>query len=125
MQRLLIKPTKSTPEIIFDPDRGTFSIYGASYPENAYAFYTPIIDWLDNFIKDEVNNEVDLTVKLQYYDTSSSKCLLVIFEKLEAFHLNGNRVNVKWLYDKDDYDSFESAEELFLGLSLPRKFIEE
>ncbi len=125
MERLLIKPTKCTPEIVFDPEKGAFSIYGASYPENAYEFYTPIIDWIDNFIKNEKDKNVELNVKMQYFDTSSSKCLLIILEKLESFHKNNNKVNVNWLYHEDDFDSLESAEELFIGLKLPHRFIKE
>jgi len=123
MERLIIRPTKSTPEVVFDPEKGVFSIYGSSYPENAYDFYIPIIDWVDNFVNENPSNELEVNVKMQYFDTSSSKCLLVIFEKLESYHKKGNIVNVNWLYDEDDHDSIESAEELFTGLNLPRRII--
>jgi len=125
MKRFTIKPTKSTPEVVFDPEKGVFSIYGSSYPENAYDFYTPIIDWVDKFVKKNPINDLVVNVKMQYFDTSSSKCLLVIFEKLEVYHKKGNKVNVNWLYDEDDYDSIESAEELFIGLDISRRFIME
>ncbi len=127
MKILDIKCTKCTPEILFNPENGEFSINGDSYPENAYDFYKPAIDWLDKFIEEKDRKDLVLNIKIKYFDTTSSKCLLEIFEKLEKHLKKGNKVNINWLYNikEEDYDSIESIEELFIGMDLPYKFIKE
>ncbi len=127
MKKLITKPTKCTPEIFFDPEKGVFNIFGDSYPENAYEFYNPVINWIDNFVKQKNQVDIELSIKIQYFDTSSSKCLSVILEKLEAYYKQGNKVNVNWLYNIDEEDNYslQNVEELFIGLNLPYRFIKK
>lgn len=124
MKRLAIKHTRCTPEILFDPVKGTLDISGSSYPENSFEFYKPVIEWIDNFVKNK-QNEVELNVKMKYFDSTSSKFLIIIFEKFELLYSNGNKVKINWLYDEEDPDNLESAEELFIGINVPYQFIKK
>ncbi|GEM_PF-101254 len=126
MENLIIKPTKYTPEINFDEKKGVFKINGASYPENAHKFFKPVIKWINDFVKTN-NKEIVFYIKMKYYDTSSSKYLIEIFENIEAYYKKGNKVIIRWLYneDEEDLDSIENSKELFFGLSLPVEFIKE
>ena len=51
MENLFIAATATSPEIDFRFDQQWLSLRGESYPENAAAFYAPIIEqlnaWLD------------------------------------------------------------------------------
>ncbi len=122
MKSLTIESTRCTPEILFDPGKGIYSISGSSYPENSFEFYKPIIEWVDSFVKNN-QNEVELNVQMKYFDSTSSKFLIIIFEKFEIFHRKGPQVIINSLYDEEDLDDLENAEELFIGIKVPYRFI--
>ncbi|HKL39026.1 MAG TPA: DUF1987 domain-containing protein, partial [Cryomorphaceae bacterium] len=73
-------------------------------------FYKPLIDWLDAYSN---GNEEGLTLKmeLEYFNTSSSKCILDVFKKLENISKQGKSVSVKWHYEEDDEDMLEAGED--------------
>src|SRR5690554_1544242 len=99
MDKLTIAGTKSTPEIQFDPELGTLSISGQSYPENAYKFYEPLLDWLEQYLqiaKDQTTILIDL--HLPYINTSSTKCFMIFLEKLDEAYLCGKKVQIQWKY---------------------------
>ena len=83
MEPILIEGTPKTPTIKFDASTGVFEIKGRSIPENSVEFYKPLIDWLDLY-KDTPNNKTVVNIKLEYFNTRSSKCILAVFQRLEA-----------------------------------------
>jgi hypothetical protein len=93
MERLIIEQTKATPHINFDPDQGVLSIKGQSYPENAFKFYETVLQWLDQYFK-EVATEKVITVEfgMPYINTSSSKCIMMLLEKLEEAVCAGKKL---------------------------------
>lgn len=115
---LIINDTDKTPKISFQPGSGIFEIEGASIPEDTLEFYKPIFVWLDNYLNDPASVTI-LTVKLKFFNTSSSKCLYTIFRKLEALHQSGKSIKVMWCYTLDDTDMFESGQDFKNLLSLP------
>jgi hypothetical protein len=110
MDSIKIDGTPKTPTISFDGESGELVIKGRSIPENSIDFYKPLIDWLDRYIGN-AGEEVVLKMELEYFNTSSSKCILDIFKKLEAIKNNGKRVVVKWHYEEDDEDMLEAGED--------------
>ena len=48
MHQLYIQGTENTPEVNFSPESGIFNIVGKSIPEDADAFYKPILEWFDD-----------------------------------------------------------------------------
>lgn len=115
-----IEPTRSTPEVHFDPANHVLSIRGQSYPENAYAFYEPLLRWLDEYLA-HVQSEtiVEIELQLPYINTTSTKCFLMMLEKLDEAYRQGKRVAVRWQYDSDNESELECAEEFKEDLSLP------
>ena len=120
MKPIRIAPTRSTPEVHFDPANHVLSIRGQSYPENAYAFYEPLLRWLDEYLA-HVRNEtiVEIELQLPYINTTSTKCFLMILEKLDDAYRQGKRIMVRWQYDIDNESELECAEEFKEDLSLP------
>jgi hypothetical protein len=112
VERLLIEATKSTPTVDFNPVRKQLTIRGESYPENSFQFYEPILQWLDSFLRlTAPEGPIVLDLQLSYINTSSSKCLMMILEKLEEAKTAGHRVNVNWYYDPENENELECAEE--------------
>ena len=120
MERLFIEQTKSTPAIDFDAVQKKLAIRGESYPENAFQFYEPVLAWLDDFLSGaETAPPIQMNLNLPYFNTSSSKCIMMILEKLAEAHENGKPVVVNWFYDRDNESELECAEEFKEFVDLP------
>ncbi len=98
------------PGIILDKERGIYTMSGKACPEDPVEFYQPIFDWLDNYIENP-SDEMIFQFKMIYYNTATSKVLMMILQKLEEVADNGTPVKVKWYYPEDDEDMFEAGED--------------
>lgn len=121
MEKIQIKRTKVSPEILLDPETGYAEIAGESYPENSVSFYSPVMEWLTGTM--EAKKTIEFNFKLDYFNTSSSKCILDILTKLEKYHGEGGKVIVKWHYNEDDDDMLEAGEDFSADLTLPFELI--
>ncbi len=110
MENLKIEGTLKTPSIDFDKDSGVLRISGRSIPENSIDFYKPLIDWIDRYALDPAD-QTQVHVQLEYFNTSSSKCILDVFKKLESVKHSGKPITVKWHYEEDDEDMLEAGED--------------
>ena len=111
METIVREGTPKTPYVRLDGEKGIIEIKGRSIPENSIEFYKPLIDWLEEYGSD-VSSDTAVNVQLEYFNTSSSKCILDIFKKLESIFKKGQKVEVNWYYEEDDEDMFEAGEEL-------------
>lgn len=118
MKRLQIEKTKYTVKVDFNPETGELEIEGASYPENASDFYQPIFDWIREYAAAGAK-EVVLNLRLNYLNTSSTKCMLDIIDILEEYHRAGGAVNVNWYYAEDDEDILETGQEFAEDTEVP------
>ena len=94
---------------------------GRSIPENSIEFYKPLIEWLESY-SESPNSTTVLSVQLEYFNTSSSKCILDVFKKLES--ISGSEITVKWHYEEDDEDMLEAGEDYEAIIDLPFEMIE-
>ncbi|GAB4395491.1 MAG: DUF1987 domain-containing protein [Microscillaceae bacterium] len=108
MENIKLEGTGRTPEIDFDAHQGNLLIGGRSIPENSISFYQPLFDWLDDYVKSPQSKTL-VEFNLEYFNTSSSKCILDILRKLERLPENGFQTLVKWYYDEGDEDMEESG----------------
>ena len=123
MESLSIEGTNKTPSVNLDPETGVIEIKGRSIPENSIEFYRPIVEWLDQYAKNP-NKKTIVNVQLEYFNTSSSKCILDIFKKLESLKKARNEVVINWYYEEDDEDMLESGEDYESIIRVPFKMIE-
>lgn len=110
MENFFLEGTNKTPQLDFNSNEGRFLIAGRSIPENSIEFYKPLFEWLDTYVSQAKSNTI-LDVKLEYFNTSSSKCLVEIFRKLEALQQKNDNVLINWFYEEDDEDMQESGED--------------
>ena len=82
-----------------------------------------MIDWIDQYAR-APRPSTQLRVQLEYFNTSSSKCILDLFKKLEAVRNTGNEVVVLWHYEADDEDMLEAGEDYQAIINLPFKMIQ-
>lgn len=119
----MIEGTQKTPAIEFDPQKGVLEIKGRSIPENSIEFYKPIVDWLEEYSGAAASKTL-VNVHLEYFNTSSSKCILDVFKKLESIHKSNNDVQINWYYEEDDEDMLEAGEDYESIIRVPFKMIE-
>jgi len=111
MQNLMIKATKDSPEINFDCSSNTLEIKGKLYPEDAGKFYSVIFQWLNEYIDQLDDQACVVNLEIIYFNSSSSKALMNIFDQLDAAAANGKNIVVNWKYREDDENIMESGEE--------------
>jgi hypothetical protein len=101
-----------------------FQISGRSLPEDVTSFYKPVIEWIDLF-SESPSQSLNLEVKLEYFNTASSKIILDILMMLEEIHqIGSSQIKVSWLYDKRDDDMLEAGEEYKDLVEIPFELIE-
>lgn len=123
MEKLFIEKTKSTPEIYLDPVQHRLSIKGQSYPENSFKFYEPVLTWMDGYLAQvEQLVVVEIDFHMPYINTSSSKCLMMLLDKLEVAYRLGKKISVLWYYDKENETALECAEDFKEDLTMPFEF---
>lgn len=118
-----LEGSPKTPTVHFDDATGRLELKGRSIPENSIEFYKPLIDWIDHYARDP-RPGTSLYVQLEYFNTSSSKCILDLFKKLEMVRATGNEVTVLWHYEADDEDMLEAGEDYQAIINLPFKMIQ-
>lgn len=111
MDSLIIEKSYSTPEINFDPDSGKLWICGESFPENASRFYTPVLQWIRDFIKAIGSRKVEVDLEIIYFNSSTSKVLLNIFRILDEAAAEGKDITVNWRCSKENESAIECGEE--------------
>jgi len=123
MEKINIESTPKTPSISFDFEKGFLEIKGRSIPENSIEFYKPIVESLEKY-GSSPNAVTTVNIQLEYFNTSSSKCILDVFKKLESIHKNGNQLVINWYYEQDDEDMLEAGEDYQAIINVPFKMIQ-
>ena len=127
MKSISIPGTPKTPTVKFDAETGVIEIKGRSIPENSIEFYKPLVDWLEEYAQ-HTSKLTEVNIELEYFNTSSSKCILDVFKKLEAIYKNRRDgvgdVIINWYYEEDDEDMLEAGEDYQSILKIPFKMIE-
>ncbi|WP_455816743.1 DUF1987 domain-containing protein [Pseudomonas cerasi] len=120
MNNISMPATSSTPAVNFDFVSGRLSLCGESWPENAAAFYRPVMaaveEWLSSACFHSLNL-VSIHVALSYFNSSSTKMLFGLFSMLNEAAGNGVATELHWYYDSEDDISEEFGQELSIDFS--------
>ena len=111
------KETPFFPGINFDSLTGVCEISGESYMEDTFKFYSPVFNWLKRYIT-ETRNPITFNVRLTYFNTSSSRALLDIFDILKKYQDDEGSVVINWYYDVEDPDMKYEVEDFQLESGL-------
>jgi len=124
MENISIEGSPKTPTVDFNSSTGVLVIKGRSIPENSIEFYKPLNDWIDDYSRIAQGN-TEVNIQLEYFNTSSSKCILDVFKKLEAISSQPEKeIIINWHYEEDDEDMLEAGEDYDAIISIPFKMIE-
>jgi len=111
MDNFKIEATDRSPEIDFNYSTNKFSIRGESYPEDVTAFYGEIIENLEVYLSGMDGGEIEFNFELIYFNSSTAKVLMGLFDTLEETAEDGVSVTVNWRYDAEDDTMEELGEE--------------
>jgi hypothetical protein len=121
MTPLIIQESQATPSIYFDADKNKFEIAGNSLPEDVMDFYNPVYKWLEEYMK-QPNSKTDVTIKLLYCNSSSSKVLLDFLSIFDKIASKGSKVEVNWYYLEMDEDMLAAGKEYESLINIPFNF---
>lgn len=123
MKDLFIEATKSTPHVNFNAGSGLLKIQGESFPENAGKFYSPVLEWLKGYLGNSPKKTI-LEMEIIYFNSSTSKIFLTIFDFLEKEVISGKDIEVHWRCSEENEIAIECGEEFQEDLTdLPFKII--
>ena len=114
--------TQKCPSVLLDPKNGIFELKGNSIPEDAGAFFKPIMERLEEYFCSPYPLTI-INIALEYYNSSTSKWLLSLFQMLKDQDQKGNNVFIKWYYDDGDEESLAAAEDYSKMLNIPIRFL--
>ena len=120
MENLFIEEKRDTffvPGVSFNAETGVCELIGESYLEDAFSFYKDLYQWLDVYMNDN-ENPLTFNFRLTYFNTSSSKGILDIMNKLKEFQTKKRELTVNWHYPEDDIDNLEEAEDYIADTGL-------
>ncbi len=81
LNNLFVEQTDKTPLIDFNYFTGELILSGKSIPINAPRIFEPILDWINEYIKDP-RQTTNLRLNLEYFNTASSIWLAKIVKAL-------------------------------------------
>lgn len=105
MIKTIFEQTERSPLVTFDG--GELVIKGRSFMDNAADFYRNLVAHIANLGADGFA----VSVCLDYFNTSSSKCLLELFRAFEKMNKEGKNYSVKWYFDENCPDIEEAGED--------------
>ena len=114
MSAIQLEGTAKTPQVAFNDSPLSMEISGRSIPENSIAFYTPLLEWVDENLKG--TGSLEVSIRLEYFNTSSSKCLMDLLKRIEQSPVNAT---VLWYYEEEDEDMLEAGEDYDAIIDMP------
>ena len=118
MKNISKEATRETLKVACDVETGSITLEGVSYPQDSAEFFEPISDWLSQYIN-EIDSAIILKVKVSYLNSSSTKFLFELIDKMEAYYIKGGEASVNWYYVEDDEDIKEAGLEFKEDIDLP------
>ncbi|MCF8377954.1 MAG: DUF1987 domain-containing protein [Bacteroidales bacterium] len=109
MEKIIHEGSPKTPVIKVNGESGNVEITGRSNPENSSEFYQPLINWLDDYVANPAP-KTTLSLNLEHFNTSSSKCILDLLKRFKRLDENGKEFVINWYYEDDDEEMLETAE---------------
>jgi len=122
MEILNITETFDTPNVFLDPYEPKIEFSGKSFPPDAVKFYEPIFKWIDRYSRSPSAQTI-VNLKLDYFNTASSKILLDVLYRFEAIKKEGNNVIIRWYYPQDDEDMEDTGKEFERMVKVPFEHI--
>jgi len=101
MEKWTIDSTERSPFVLLDREESVLKIEGRSFPEEGMDFFDPIILRFRTLQKSDNPIRI-IHIRLEYYNSATTKALSELFQLLVAAKNVGNDVKVIWEYEEED-----------------------
>jgi len=108
MKNLEIEKKDDSPKVIMDFEGGLIEFEGECYPENAFEFFEPILEWLNNYFEED-SKSTTINFKLSYFNSATTQILFDIFDILDESE--SEELEIYWYYDKNNKGTLRDYEE--------------
>jgi len=111
MEIILLEETDNSPKVIMDYTKRFIEFQGKSYPENTFAFYRPLTEWLKHYFKfyaDE-NESTLINFKFLYFNSATTQIIFEILDIIEDSKIRNIEIN--WFYDSESQNGYEDYED--------------
>jgi hypothetical protein len=106
LKNLYKDPTQKTPQIDFNYLTGELILAGKSIPENATEIFSPIYDWVNNYIKN-ARQTTNLRLNLEYFNTASSIWLAKIVKCLSKIEIPDSVLQIHLYFNIEEFDTMD------------------
>lgn len=121
MESIILEKTKKTPSIVFK--EGLIELEGRSTTNDPTDFYKPLHDWV-KYYANHAGEPTEINIKLEYFDTASSKHILDILKTLDSGQKSGKEMYVNWFYEEGDDDMHDIGIYFESFVKIPFRFKE-
>jgi hypothetical protein len=125
MDNLYIKDRERSPCVDFRFQENRLALSGESYPEDTATFFGPVLKALSEHCRQNPGSQLRFDVALTYFNTSTAKVLMNMFQILEAHARSGAQVQISWAYQQDDEMMKEFGEDFSKDLTHVRFTFDE
>lgn len=110
MDNILLEQSDNTPKVIMDKDKALIEFEGKSYPENTFAFYRPLTEWLKQYFKNDTDSETTtINFKFLYFNSATTQIIFEILDIVEE--ANHSNIKIHWFYNQENKNGFEDYED--------------
>jgi hypothetical protein len=111
MNNLILESSYKTPEIRFDPTRGSLLMKGRVFPENPGEFFQPVLGWLNAYTP-LPGVKTELILFLDYFNSASYEYIFRCCKIMEALGNQGKPASIVWEYESDDEDMQQMGQDV-------------
>ena len=108
MENIYIEKQDDSPKIIMNFEKGFIEFEGECYPENAFEFFEPILEWLNNYFENDLKPTM-VNFKLSYFNSATTQVLFDVFDILDE--TKHKELLINWYYDEDNKGTLKDYEE--------------
>jgi len=116
MENTYIAAGERSPEVDFCFLENRLSLRGEAFPEDAGAFFAPLLRLLAAHCESSRGQELQVEFQLDYFNTSSAKALMNMIQLLETAARGGTKVHLRWCFQKEDEVMREFGEDFSMEL---------
>ncbi len=112
MENITREKDELSPSVNFNAELRLMEIDGRCIPEDSHSFFVPLITWIGDLFETtnpDKNEEYNLVIKCDYYNSASAKMFVYLFDKSAEIQKSGYNLKVTWYCHHDDPDLIDSV----------------
>jgi hypothetical protein len=110
LKNMFVEQTEKTPLVDFNHMSGELILSGRSIPINAPRIFEPMLDWINEYIKNP-RQTTNLRLNLEYFNTASSIWLAKIVKSLASISKSECVLILHVYFSIEDFDDIDDIKD--------------